>query len=267
MQTKYLVIRSGGLGDFLLTLPLLKALKGGTCTVGTRRSYAELVAADLPDVSFIDIDGPKFTSLTCGRGDMLPALQDATVLCFLTDSDGELQQALLSTGAAAYTQLESRPTEPPHIVQQIFQDAALPCPKDLLDRPSLPRSGNGRAGTVWVHPGSGSPRKNASLEFFRQELLKRDPPKVLLSFGEADQDLLEPAQEVFADLPAQFVVMPTLTRLRRRLEAEAMEYIGNDSGVTHLAAALGIPTTVVFVSTAPEIWRPPGRAVSVVDRR
>jgi len=35
-------------------------------------------------------------------------------------------------------------------------------------------------------------------------------------------------------------------------------YLGNDSGITHLAAALGIETVAIFGPTDPVQWGPPG---------
>jgi ADP-heptose:LPS heptosyltransferase len=45
---------------------------------------------------------------------------------------------------------------------------------------------------------------------------------------------------------------------------KASVYIGNDSGITHLSALLGVPTVSIFGPTDPEIWRPLGRRVKVV---
>jgi heptosyltransferase-3 len=41
-------------------------------------------------------------------------------------------------------------------------------------------------------------------------------------------------------------------------------YIGNDSGITHLAAAAGTPVLAIFGPTDPEIWAPRGPHVRVV---
>jgi ADP-heptose:LPS heptosyltransferase len=41
-------------------------------------------------------------------------------------------------------------------------------------------------------------------------------------------------------------------------------YLGNDSGITHLAAMLGIPTIALFGPTDPAIWQPPGPSVEVI---
>lgn len=41
-------------------------------------------------------------------------------------------------------------------------------------------------------------------------------------------------------------------------------YLGNDSGVTHLAALLGVPTVALFGPSDPVVWQPQGRAVRVL---
>jgi ADP-heptose:LPS heptosyltransferase len=46
--------------------------------------------------------------------------------------------------------------------------------------------------------------------------------------------------------------------------ARCAAFIGNDSGITHLAAAVGAPTLAVFGPTDPALWAPRGKAVRVV---
>jgi ADP-heptose:LPS heptosyltransferase len=41
-------------------------------------------------------------------------------------------------------------------------------------------------------------------------------------------------------------------------------YVGNDSGITHLAAALGVPTVALFGPTDPAVWSPRGRQVIIL---
>jgi len=43
-------------------------------------------------------------------------------------------------------------------------------------------------------------------------------------------------------------------------------FIGNDSGITHLAAALGIPVVALFGPTDPAIWAPRGKNVTVIKK-
>ena len=44
-------------------------------------------------------------------------------------------------------------------------------------------------------------------------------------------------------------------------------YLGNDSGISHLAAMLGVPTTVLFGPSDPAIWRPLGSSVEILQAR
>jgi heptosyltransferase-2 len=54
-----------------------------------------------------------------------------------------------------------------------------------------------------------------------------------------------------------------LTDLARMIQPGAA-FIGHDSGISHLAAALGLPGIVLWGNTAEEIWRPPNERVVVL---
>jgi hypothetical protein len=58
--------------------------------------------------------------------------------------------------------------------------------------------------------------------------------------------------------------IPDLLELARFL-AGAGAYIGNDSGITHLAAALGVPTIALFGPTDPAVWGPRGKRVRILN--
>jgi len=60
------------------------------------------------------------------------------------------------------------------------------------------------------------------------------------------------------------VHIPQDTLALRRLLASGRAYVGNDSGVSHLAAWLGLPSVVVFGPSDPVRWRPIGENVEVV---
>ena len=59
------------------------------------------------------------------------------------------------------------------------------------------------------------------------------------------------------------LIQPALQALAERI-AEADLYIGNDAGITHVAAAVGTPTIAIFGPTDPQVWRPLGDHVTVV---
>jgi len=41
-------------------------------------------------------------------------------------------------------------------------------------------------------------------------------------------------------------------------------YVGNDSGITHMAAAVGVPVVALFGPTDPARWAPQGGRVEVL---
>jgi ADP-heptose:LPS heptosyltransferase len=56
------------------------------------------------------------------------------------------------------------------------------------------------------------------------------------------------------------VSLPDLVRIL----CGAALYLGNDTGVSHLAAACGVRTLVLFGPSDPVIWRPLGDAVKLI---
>ncbi len=117
--------------------------------------------------------------------------------------------------------------------------------------PAIPRIAcGGTAGDyVVIHPFSGSARKNWPLDRYR-ELARELPSPVRWCAG--PEEALEGA-----------VRFDDLYELACWL-AGARLYIGNDSGVTHLAAAVGAPVVALFGPTNPAIWAPRGDRVCVV---
>jgi len=55
-----------------------------------------------------------------------------------------------------------------------------------------------------------------------------------------------------------------LTELRTQL-SRCLYYVGNDSGISHLAAYAGIATAIRFVSSNPAVWAPRSPNVLVVN--
>jgi ADP-heptose:LPS heptosyltransferase len=107
---------------------------------------------------------------------------------------------------------------------------------------------------VWIHPFSGSQQKNWPLENFA--LLAR----YLEAAGRSVQFLRAPHQ----NLPGA-QVFENLRELGEYLAGGSL-YIGNDCGITHLAAAVGAPTIAIFATTDARVWAPRGKSVEVLLR-
>jgi ADP-heptose:LPS heptosyltransferase len=187
--------------------------------------------------------------------------EGADVLSFWPDRDGRLAASAAASGAQSFVHLNPRPQVPPHAMEHMFAEAGLTPPEDLLEQSVLQRSGTGR-GVLWLHPGSGSPAKNAPLSEFAERARHSSGP-VIVSMGEVEDSEGERYRAAFADTGAELWRPTDVAELRDRLEREASGYVGNDSGPTHLAAALGIPTLALFLTTDPRIWRPAGADVRV----
>jgi heptosyltransferase III len=105
-----------------------------------------------------------------------------------------------------------------------------------LNRPRLPDLWNPTYPEIVLHPGSGSPKKNWP---FFEELIHRLPGSRMLP---------------------QKLSIAEVSRYLRSVRA----FIGNDSGITHLAAYAGCPTVALFGPTDPRIWGPIGRRSRII---
>ena len=61
----------------------------------------------------------------------------------------------------------------------------------------------------------------------------------------------------------RFVVDRSCSEVAAELE-RAAAFVGNDSGVTHLASMLGVPTVAVFGGGLPRVYEPIGPRTEVV---
>jgi ADP-heptose:LPS heptosyltransferase len=113
---------------------------------------------------------------------------------------------------------------------------------------------------VLLHPGSGSTAKNWPAERYADVIRMLHSPARLV-VGEADVAVASAVEHAFGkSLPK--LLHPDLEELAARL-AGCHAYVGNDSGVSHLAGLSGARTVVLFGPTSPSVWRPLGPSVQV----
>jgi ADP-heptose:LPS heptosyltransferase len=115
-----------------------------------------------------------------------------------------------------------------------------------------------------LHPGSGSERKNWPKENFLEVArgafrLWGLASVVLIGPAEEGQrEFWTKAREPFLSVREGLSILEAAHILRR-----ATLYVGNDSGITHLAAALGVPVIALFGPTDPRRWAPRGDRVEI----
>jgi heptosyltransferase-2 len=112
-----------------------------------------------------------------------------------------------------------------------------------------------------IHPGSGSPQKNWPADRFAAlaERLTSGRPLLLVE-GPADAEAAGPTSR----LPSAVRARDLPPRVLGAMLARSGLYVGNDSGVSHLAAAWGAPVLALFGPTDPAQWAPVGPRVKVL---
>jgi ADP-heptose:LPS heptosyltransferase len=280
---RVLVIFPGALGDLMCLMPALVAISrrhlGASIELMARFELARLVAgrtvvarghsidarevgtlfaesgaesarrffADFDRVySFFASDDPRFRA-------RLAAATDAVVSFHPfrpdSDNDGHVSEAYLRAIDAAVSHSDSR-------LEPTSDDLAAAAR-------AIAESKCGSSNPVVIFPGSGSPAKNwpvAKLVELAATLTNRANVAVVLGPAE---DALEPIFRQAGVPVLKNLDLPTVAAIARIGSA----FVGNDSGVAHLAAAVGASGVTIFGPTDPARWRPRGSGEITVLRR
>ena len=267
-----LVIRGGAIGDFILTLPALAALRArypnARLELLANPQVARLaVAGGLADGAR-SLDAPELAGFFSRD-----ARLDAScakffggfdlVVSYLFDPDGVFQT---NVARGCRGRFIAGPHRPDETADQPASRALLAPLRQLgiLDPDPIPRlalgtSERGRAepACLAVHPGSGSERKNwpePNWMALARRLVAATDWNLLLIGGEAEGGRLG---RMAAALPADRI------RLADSLPLEELAallngcagFAGHDSGISHLAAALGLPCVVLWGESNESVWR------------
>ena len=117
-----------------------------------------------------------------------------------------------------------------------------------------------------VHPGSGSEKKNWPITRWIElieQIARARTERFMIVGGEADRERLNDLRGRFFGERFQFVENRPLVEVARRLQ-QCRAFVGHDSGVTHLAAAVGIPGLCLWGETREAIWRPRSERFAIV---
>lgn len=238
MGNKLLLYRRGGLGDTLLTFPLAEIFKnlGWEVHFVGNTDYLRLgKEAGFIDRYFSESPPPE------GYGKIVLLSAER----FLDDP--------------RVVWLKPFPSKREHVTTYYLKGLGIygsPFSETLPIKP-LPDW----EGKVVLHPGSGSPKKNAPLGLFKEvyRLLEERGERPLMVLGEAEYHLLGELKGFRTHLVEDIV------RFAKLLKG-AKAFLGNDSGFTHLAGYLGVKTAALFGPTDPAVWRPLGKRVKVFYR-
>ena len=277
-----LALRAGALGDTLLALPSIEALRrlsgpsGEVDIVGTEPAV-QLALGPRLATRVHSIDRSRFRALFQKSAD------DAELLSFLRRfalvlawSNLPLLAEKLSKLGIPLLHASPHPPADVHASDHLYRSLSplgvlgpAPPPEIHLGEESrlaalqfLRENGLPPSDFTALHPSSGSPRKNWPAERF-QELalrLRRENRRFVWIEGEADGKEVASLVRLVEAPVARDLPLPVLASLL----SLSRGFVGNDSGVTHLAAAVKARTIALFGPTEPSVWAPRGRSVQVL---
>src|SRR5512132_1022860 len=286
-MNRILVIRGGAIGDFILTLPALKALRDARpqahmeilgykhiAVLAEERFYAQAVHS---------IEYGRLARFFARNSELSAELADYfasfdLIVSYLYDPDRIFETNLrrcgvqnLICGAArivenaghAARQL-ARPIEQLGINVVDFAERIFPSIKDrefareFLASVTPP--------IIAIHPGSGSQEKNWPLEnwigLFSPGSRFADLEGLVVISGEADEAQTDQLEREWTNRDVRFARNLLLPRLAAVLERSI--FIGHDSGISHLAAAAAANCILLFGPTDPAVWAPKNENVQIL---
>ena len=291
-----LIIRPGAIGDTLLTLPVIQALREhygpaahitlvGNTTV-LPLAHASGIVDEIHDYQETRWSHLFLTessrSIRDGKPDTIDIILKRTQLaiCWLHNPAGIVEQNLRRAGIEQVIITSGRPDisthRAMHIIAYLAETIGLTWQKPLHDislpLPDItPQAETTRL--IALHPGSGGASKCWPVECFAEViyyLWQHHRAAVLVLAGPAEQERLVLLQSLLRAYPqpgqCEYLINSPLLTIAQRLQ-QCQCYIGNDSGLTHLAAMLGLPTLALFGPSDPIIWHPPGPSVTILHEQ
>ena len=271
-KAKILVIRGGAVGDFILTLPAIAALRAQFPqahleVLGYPHIVQLAIAGGLVD-RVQSIEARALAGFFASHGDLNEELVDYfsefdLILSYLYDPDGIFRTNVGRCTTAQFIAAPHRPNEQEGVhatrvylkpLERLAVFEADSVPRlNIANRSSPPQQ-------LALHPGSGSERKNwpeARWADLLERIINDTDFNLLLVGGEAEGEKLQRLGAALPPLRTKVAQSLPLAELAALL-AGSTRFVGHDSGISHLAAALAVPALVLWGHTAPEIWRPSG---------
>lgn len=248
-----LLIRPGGIGDVIVSLPALESLRASYTEVWVPTAVVPLVqgAGGVDSIAATGLD-------SLGIPDRKPprALLDRLAgFDSIVSWYGAARDEFSAAVDALRFPFHFFPALPQangtvHAVDWYLEQARGIGGREVAAVPRIECAGERRDFAV-IHPFSGSARKNWPLARF-QELAKTLHAQLPVAWCKGPEEALDGAVR-FDDL-YQLACWLATARL----------YVGNDSGITHLAAAVGTPVVALFGNSNPAVWAPRGPRVRIV---
>ena len=284
---RWLIVRQGAIGDTILLSSLIQTIRRYTFeawieVMGNQERALLLVGQGLADNAVSsEIQGLErlYTADAPLPDRIIAYLQKFDVILFFGGKDKQILKQRLQVRPDAIVHVHAALPSPSgghcvnhyhQILKGLINFSAMPFPRIVLSQQELSEAdlyldslGIKRKEEFLfaIHAGAGSRSKQAPVEIFAQAARNIEyefPVVYLLTCGPADK---EAVNQLAWLLPADSTFHILEDMPLRKLAAilsRSNQFIGNDSGITHMAAAVECPTTVFFVDSDPKIWSPLG---------
>ena len=279
---KILVIRGGAIGDFILTLPVLAALR-------QQFPRTEIEVLGYPHIAQLaliggvaagvqSIEGRDLAIFFARNGTLPQKLSDYfasfhLIISFLYDPDLIFQTNVKRVTAAQFLAGPHRPDEKLDLhatdtflkpLESLAIFGADPVPRLEVSPAFEVTVQTGR--WLAVHPGSGSESKNWPESHWKsliEYVAQATTLNLLMIGGEAERGRLEKLAKAMPSTRLKLLQSVPLPEVAQWL-ASCTGFVGHDSGISHLAAAVGLRSLLLWGETAESIWRPRGNSLTVL---
>jgi heptosyltransferase III len=282
MSARVLIIFPGALGDLICLMPTIAAIARrhpqAAIELMARGELAEFAVVRMGIDRAHSIDRREIGLLfrESSGDDCEPARRFFGVFeriyCFFSVDDSSFRRALMAASAPGETTFHPfRPHARGHIAAAYLKDATGDnnlepttihlLPSDVEDASTAISGIAHPKAFIAIFPGSGSPTKNWPIEKFGELASRLNArSRAVFILGSAE-DCLENVIRSAGHVIIKEQSLGVVAAIARMASA----FVGNDSGVSHLAAATGTPGVALFGPTDPLRWRPLG-CVTVLHR-
>jgi ADP-heptose:LPS heptosyltransferase len=232
------------------------------------------MAAGLAD-EIQDLDGRRWAEFFVSDGDLDPEKaiwlsQFDLIISFLHDPKRVWANNLKRISSARLLQGCSRPSEKgklhaSEVLLSVLEEVGV-SGMDSLPQIDVEAADTDRY-VLAVHPGSGSESKNwpeAKWSQFLSQWLEGNSGRVLVVGGEAEAGKLIRIKRAIDPARVDFLENESLPELAEMLKSSQI-FVGHDSGVSHLAAALGVQSVILWGATNRVVWGPQHHHVRFVQ--
>lgn len=272
---RILVIRGGAIGDFILTLPAIAALRAQFPDTHIEvLGYPHI--AQLAQIGCVvdrvqPIDSRELAGFFAAGGQLGAEMADYfarfdVIISYLFDPDRIFQTNVARCSRAQFIVAPHRPNDANGVhAAEVFLKPLERLAIFTADPvPRIPAKLHANLGVrLAVHPSSAGNQTDEQWLELLARVVAKTSSNLLLVGGEAEADQLE---RLASKLPSERVEIARslpLTELAAQLSS-CRTFVGHDSGITHLAAALGITTLILWGEKAEQIWRPLGEHVQIL---